>query len=219
MVSDTSVRTGQCHCGAVRFEATLSDGFNSIRRCTCSYCRMRGAVVVMAEMGGIKLLQGEDALASYRFHTGTAQHFFCSRCGIYTHHQRRSNQNLYAVNVACLDGVSPFDFSEVPVMDGVNHTNDTGRPTRRACLRGQPRRKLNAVDRAIVCEAQFDRRVAHGGGVGHLNDAGRQLGRAVDGECERHAAAGHVDETFGPLRAGIQSLADGPRAARTSVRG
>ena len=126
MVGDTNVRAGQCHCGAVRFEATLSDGFNSIRRCTCSYCRMRGAVVVMAEMGGIKLLQGEDALTSYRFHTGAAQHFFCSRCGIYTHHQRRSNQNLYAVNVACLDGVSPFDFSDVPVMDGVNHTNDTG---------------------------------------------------------------------------------------------
>jgi hypothetical protein len=132
MVGDTNVRAGQCHCGAVRFEVRLSDGFKSSRRCTCSYCRMRGAVVVMAEMGGIKILQGEDALTSYRFHTGSAQHFFCSRCGIYTHHQRRSDQTLYAVNVACLDGVSPFDFSEVPVMDGVNHTNDTGKPTRRA---------------------------------------------------------------------------------------
>ena len=79
MVDDTNVRTGQCHCGAVRFEVTLSDGFNSIRRCTCSYCRMRGAVVAMARMGGIKFLQGEHALTSYRFHTGTAQHFFCSR--------------------------------------------------------------------------------------------------------------------------------------------
>ena len=117
MVGDMNVRTGQCHCGAVRFEVTLSDGFNSIRRCTCSYCRMRGAVVAMAEMGGVKILQGEDTLTSYRFHT---------------HHQRRSDQNLYAVNVACLDGVSPFDFADVPVMDGINHTNDTGKPTRRA---------------------------------------------------------------------------------------
>jgi len=74
MVGDTNVRVGQCHCGAVRFEVTLSDGFNSIRRCTCSYCRMRGAVVIMAEMGGIKVVQGEDALTSYRFHTGSAQH-------------------------------------------------------------------------------------------------------------------------------------------------
>jgi hypothetical protein len=116
----------------VRFEASLSDGFNSIRRCTCSYCRMRGAVVVMAETGGIKFLQGADALTSYRFNTGSAQHFFCSHCGIYTHHQRRSDQNQFGVNAACLNGVSPFDFYEVPVMDGVNHPNDTGWPARRA---------------------------------------------------------------------------------------
>jgi len=132
MVHDTNVLAGGCHCGAVRFEVTLSDGFNSILRCTCSYCRMRGAVVATAETGGIKILQREDALTSYRFHTGAAQHFFCSRCGIYTHHQRRSNQNLFAVNVACLDEVSPFDFPEVPVVDGVNHISDTGGPTRRA---------------------------------------------------------------------------------------
>src|SRR3954470_8681899 len=75
MVDGKKVRAGQCHCGAVRFEATLSDGFNSILRCTCSYCRMRGAVVAMAEMGGIRILQGEHTLTSYRFHTGSAQHF------------------------------------------------------------------------------------------------------------------------------------------------
>jgi hypothetical protein len=132
MTDDAPVRAGQCHCGAVRFEVTLSEGFNSIRRCTCSYCRMRGAVVVMAKKGGIKILQGEHVLKSYRFHTRTAQHFFCSHCGIYTHHQRRSDQKLYAVNVACLKGVSPFDFAEVPIIDGANHTNDTGKPTRRA---------------------------------------------------------------------------------------
>ena len=132
MAGDAHIRTGQCHCGAVRFEASLSDGFDSIRRCTCSYCRMRGAVVAMAETNGVTILEGEEALTRYRFHTGSAQHFFCSRCGIYTHHQRRSDSNLYAVNVACLEGVSPFDFHEVPVIDGVNHTNDTGKPTRRA---------------------------------------------------------------------------------------
>lgn len=132
MTDEANIRTGQCHCGAVRFEARLSDGFNTIRRCTCSYCRMRGAVAVSAEMGGLTILRGGDALTSYRFNTGSAEHFFCSRCGIYTHHQRRSNQNQYGVNVACLDGVSPFDFLEVPVLDGVNHPNDTGGAVRRA---------------------------------------------------------------------------------------
>ena len=69
---------------------------------------------------------GADALTSYRFNTGTAEHFFCSRCGIYTHHQRRSNPNEYGVNVACLEGISPFDFDSVLVTDGTRHSSDTG---------------------------------------------------------------------------------------------
>jgi hypothetical protein len=118
---------------------TLSDGFNTVRRCTCSFCRMRGAVAVSAEIGGIIFVEGEDKLTSYRFNSGSAQHFFCSRCGIYTHHQRRSNQAQYGVNVACIEGVSPFDFTDVPVLDGVLHPNDNGGAVRRAgTLRFEP---------------------------------------------------------------------------------
>ncbi|MFT9095693.1 MAG: GFA family protein [Gluconobacter cerinus] len=126
MTGITNSRTGGCHCGAIRFKVSLSDGFKSVRRCNCSYCRMRGSVIAMTALDRIKILQGEDVLTSYRFNTGTAQHFFCSRCGIHTHHQRRSDPSRHAVNVACLDGVSPFDFPEVPVTDGINHPNDTG---------------------------------------------------------------------------------------------
>jgi hypothetical protein len=127
---DTREIDGACHCGTVRFRARLTDGFHTARRCTCSYCRMRGAVAVSAPAGGIEILAGTEALTAYRFNTGTAQHFFCSRCGIYTHHQRRSNPNEYGVNVACLAGVSPFDFAEVTVLDGVNHPNDIQAPVR-----------------------------------------------------------------------------------------
>ena len=132
MQEGATVRSGRCHCGAVRLEATLSDGFATIRRCNCSFCRMRGAIAVSAEMGGVRILEGEDALTSYRFNTGTVQHFFCSRCEIYTHHQRRSNPNQHGVNVTCLDGVSPFDFEEVPVTDGINHPSDIGGVKRQA---------------------------------------------------------------------------------------
>jgi hypothetical protein len=128
MTEHANIRTGQCHCGAVRFEVKLTDGFNTRRRCTCSFCRMRGAVTVSADLGGINFLSGEDKLSTYKFNTGIAKHFFCSTCGIYTHHQRRSNQQQYGINVACLDGVSPFDFREVPVLDGVRHPNDVGGP-------------------------------------------------------------------------------------------
>ncbi len=115
-----------CHCGAVRFEVALSDGLATARRCTCSFCRMRGAVAVSAELDGVRIVSGAEALTEYRFNTGTAKHYFCAVCGIYTHHQRRSNPRQYGVNVACIEGVSPFDFAEVPVNDGVAHPSDAG---------------------------------------------------------------------------------------------
>ena len=71
-----------------------------------------------------QLTQGEDKLATYRFNTGVAEHHFCSVCGIYTHHKRRSDPNELGVNVACLEGVSPFDFEEVLVYDGSRHPAD-----------------------------------------------------------------------------------------------
>ncbi len=104
----------------------LSDGFNTVRRCNCSYCRMRGAVAVSSPRSGIEVVRGGDKLTEYRFNTGEAVHFFCSVCGIYTFHQRRSNPQQYGVNVACIDGVSPFDFPCVEVNDGVNHPKDGG---------------------------------------------------------------------------------------------
>lgn len=117
---------GACHCGTVRFSVKLLDGFNTIRRCTCSYCRMRGAVAVSARVADLVVHSGQEALSLYRFNTGVAEHYFCSKCGIYTHHRRRSDPSLYGVNVACLAGVSPFDFAEVPVVDGINHPKDRG---------------------------------------------------------------------------------------------
>ena len=115
---------GACHCGGVRFHVRLTDGLHTARRCTCSYCRMRGAVAVSAELADLQITAGEDLLARYRFGTMQAEHYFCRQCGIYTHHRRRSNAGQYGVNVACLDGISPFDFAEVPVLDGIHHPKD-----------------------------------------------------------------------------------------------
>lgn len=121
---------GSCHCGTVRFHVRLTNGLHTARRCTCSYCRMRGAIAVAANLDGVAILAGEDALSTYQFNTMTAKHYFCSKCGIYTHHQRRSNPDQYGINIACLVGISPFDFDEVPVYDGVNHTSDRERAAR-----------------------------------------------------------------------------------------
>ena len=85
---------------------------------------MRGAIVASATLDDIKILKGEDKLSLYQFNTMTAKHYFCSICGIYTHHRRRSNPNQYGFNVACLDGVNPYELGEVPINDGINHPAD-----------------------------------------------------------------------------------------------
>lgn len=128
-----------CHCGTVRFRVRLTDEFNTIRRCSCSYCRMRGAIAVSAQLADIEFEQGEDNLTLYQFNTGTAKHYFCKTCGIYTHHQRRSDPSQFGINVACIEGVSPFDFASVTVMDGVSHPADSGAGPRIAgILRFEP---------------------------------------------------------------------------------
>jgi hypothetical protein len=116
--------SGACHCGGVHFRVKLVEGLEKPRRCNCSLCRMRGAVVVTALHGDLEVTQGRELLKLYQFNTMMAEHYFCSVCGIYTHHRRRSNPSQLSVNVACLEGTSPFDFADVPVYDGIVHHSD-----------------------------------------------------------------------------------------------
>lgn len=124
MNKDLTEAEGRCHCGTVRFRVRLSNGLHTARRCNCSYCGMRGAIAVTAQSSDFVITAGVEALSLYQFNTLAAKHYFCSKCGIYTHHQRRSNPEQYGVNAACLIGISPFDFDEVPVNDGIAHPAD-----------------------------------------------------------------------------------------------
>ncbi|MDF5490679.1 GFA family protein, partial [Vibrio parahaemolyticus] len=99
-------------------------GIEKPRRCDCSMCRRRGAIVASVPLNGIRIVQGEDVLKQYQFNTHTAKHFFCGECGIYTHHQRRSDPSEYGYNVGCLEGVNPYELGAIEVMDGVNHPSD-----------------------------------------------------------------------------------------------
>lgn len=133
MTLDIEEAPGSCHCGAVTFRVQLSDGLRSVRRCNCSFCRMRGAVAVSAKR--VEVVSGTELLTEYRFNTRAAIHYFCSVCGIYTHHQRRADPSKIGVNVACLAGISPFDFPEIPVSDGEHHPSDGFAPRLAGYLR------------------------------------------------------------------------------------
>jgi len=113
-----------CHCGSIKMVLDLPNGIVNPRRCDCSICKQKGAVVASVKLDQIEIIKGTDKLSLYQFNTKVAKHFFCSVCGIYTHHQRRSNPDEYGYNVGCLVGVNPFLIKNVPVNDGVNHPAD-----------------------------------------------------------------------------------------------
>jgi hypothetical protein len=128
-----------CHCGLIRFEVDLPEGLVEPRHCNCSMCRRRGAIVATARLDQLRVVTGAEHLALYQFNTGAAKHHFCPRCGIYTHHQRRSNPDLYSFNVGCLENVDPFEIEAIEVFDGRLHPNDDARGGRLlATLRREP---------------------------------------------------------------------------------
>lgn len=64
------------------------------------------------------ITKGEEKLALYQWNTQIAKHYFCSVCGIYTHHQRRRRPNEYGFNVGCIEGIEISDLQDVPLTDG-----------------------------------------------------------------------------------------------------
>jgi len=117
-----------CHCGSVVIELDLPDGIVEPRRCDCSICRRKGAIVASVPLAGLRVVQGAVHLRLYQFNTRVAEHYFCGVCGIYTHHKRRSSPDQYGYNVGCLEGIDPFLIPDVPVHDGVHHPADRETP-------------------------------------------------------------------------------------------
>jgi hypothetical protein len=101
---------GSCHCGAVRFRI-VSD-VPELTTCDCSICRRRNALMVKVHESAFTLLAGEESLSEYRFHSGTARHYFCRVCGIYPFHRKRVTPDYFGVNVFCLHD---FDPTGIPV--------------------------------------------------------------------------------------------------------
>jgi hypothetical protein len=113
-----------CHCGAVELAAEFPDGLSSAARCDCSFCKRRGAAAVTAIAASLRVLKGAENLSLYTWGTQTAKHYFCKICGIYTHHQRRSDPNECGVNLGCIEGADPRTHGDIPWNDGINHPSD-----------------------------------------------------------------------------------------------
>ncbi len=110
MSREVGTWAGSCHCGQVRFE--IDTDFPELTTCDCSICTRKNALMVKVHESSFRLLQGEAVLVKYRFHTLTAQHYFCGVCGIYPFHRKRVTPDHLGINVFCLEG---FDQKGIPL--------------------------------------------------------------------------------------------------------
>tara|TARA_B100000767_G_scaffold224545_1_gene213646 strand:+ start:102 stop:464 length:363 start_codon:yes stop_codon:yes gene_type:complete len=114
----------KCHCGAVEAEINVSNNLEKILRCNCSICKRKGTIMSMVKNENFKITKGEETLKLYQFHTKVAKHYFCSICGIYTHHNPRANPAMTGFNVGCIDDIDIFKIENVSINDGQNHPLD-----------------------------------------------------------------------------------------------
>jgi len=97
-----------CHCKTVQIE--VDTDLENIKQCNCSICKRKYAKMNLIPKDSIKIIKGQDNLATYKFNTMKAEHFFCKTCGIYTHHNRRSDPNGVGINIGCIDEIDTFQY-------------------------------------------------------------------------------------------------------------
>jgi hypothetical protein len=108
---------GSCHCGRIAFE--VQGPLSQVSECNCSICARKAYLHWIVPLARFRLLTPREALATYRFNTGAAQHHFCSVCGVAPFYVPRSDPDKIDVNARCLDGVELAGIRIVP-FDGRN---------------------------------------------------------------------------------------------------
>tara|TARA_B100001121_G_C18438811_1_gene502760 strand:- start:353 stop:715 length:363 start_codon:yes stop_codon:yes gene_type:complete len=114
----------RCHCGSIEAEINLEANLEKILRCNCSICKRKGAIMSMVKNDDFKITKGAEKLKLYQFHTKVAKHFFCTICGIYTHHNPRSNPSMTGFNIGCIEEIDSFNLKNILLNDGLNHPLD-----------------------------------------------------------------------------------------------
>ena len=116
-MSEARVHNGSCHCGAVRFEATI-DASKGVA-CNCSICGRSGTILAFIPEAQFKLLSGGEALKDYQFAKHHIHHKFCMTCGVksFAHGAGPDGKETMAVNLRCLDDIEVSKI-EVTHYDG-----------------------------------------------------------------------------------------------------
>ena len=102
---------GSCHCKNIEFQ--IETDLEKIIQCNCSICIRRNAKMIIVPKDKFNLIKGEQDLALYQFNSNIAKHYFCKKCGIYTHHNRKSDPNGMGVNLGCIYELDAMDYDAI----------------------------------------------------------------------------------------------------------
>ncbi|MGI9323759.1 MAG: GFA family protein [Pseudomonadales bacterium] len=117
-MSKVKTLSGGCHCGQVRFQLSTEWPVH-VFECNCSICEAVGFLHLFVSSDEFTLLTPWEALTTYTFNTGVAQHWFCKTCGVKSFYRPRSHPDGISVNARCLDDV-PLSELTIEPFDGRN---------------------------------------------------------------------------------------------------
>lgn len=108
-------RTGQCHCGAVQYEAEL-DLSQPVIECNCSICEGKGLLLTFIPKSQLTISQGEDSLTEYRFNTEKIAHLFCKVCGseVFGKVDDFKGTPTYAINARTITDIDLSALTRMP---------------------------------------------------------------------------------------------------------
>ena len=125
MAADENALIASCHCKAIELLMNFNLKEAKLEKCNCSMCSRKFAAYVFVDVSQLKIVDKTKSLRRYTFHTCQAKHFFCSICGIHTHHLMRVDPTKYAVNLACLENIKIEDYQDIVYWNGREHPNDS----------------------------------------------------------------------------------------------
>jgi hypothetical protein len=109
---DQKTYVGTCHCGKVKFEATLV--LESAMDCNCSIDSRTAAVMAALPAEQFKLVSGEGEMTEYLFGKRHIHRCFCKTCGIhaFAYGAGRDGKPMKMINLRCVESV---DLSKLKI--------------------------------------------------------------------------------------------------------
>lgn len=109
------MRSGSCHCGAVKF--TAQGEIDQAIECNCSHCSRKGFLLWFVPRDSFAITSGEDNLTTYTFNKHAIQHQFCSTCGCHAFGlgSMPDGTKMAAINVRCVDDIDLAAVERVSV--------------------------------------------------------------------------------------------------------